>query len=161
MEMYTWASLGTTAGATAATLLVVQYLKEPLDRLIKLPTRILVLIVAFLVLLGAEAFGADGLHWSEVPLEFVNSFLVALSAMGAYENTFKRVAKAPVAVHNKTPVAEPGDEPDDLPDDEPVNLPGDEPDDLPADEPIAEPGDEPDDLPDVEPIDEPSGGQNG
>ena len=39
-EPFTWEYLATIAGATAATLLIVQQLKLPLDKLWKIPTRI-------------------------------------------------------------------------------------------------------------------------
>ncbi len=101
-ELYTWATLGTFAGASAATLLVVQYLKVPLDKLAHIPTRLLVLLVAFLILVAAHTFGG-GFAWQDLPLMLVNAFLVALTAMGAYENTF---------AHRDTRKKEPPDEPD-------------------------------------------------
>ena len=86
--MYTWDVLGTLSGATAATLLIVQYLKVPLDRLMCIRTRIVVLVVAFLILMAGKAFSGGTIVWSDVPLLLVNAFFVGLAAMGAYENTF-------------------------------------------------------------------------
>lgn len=86
---YTWEMLGTIAGATAATLLIVQYLKSMIDQIVHVPTRLLALVVALMLLLGAHAF-TTGITWSDVPLILVNAFVVALAAMGAYENTFGR-----------------------------------------------------------------------
>ena len=91
MEMHTWESLGTFAGATAATLLIVQYLKLPLNNLIHIQTRIVVLLVAFLILLAAHAFNTKTVDPQEIPLLLVNAFLVALSAMGAYETSFAKI----------------------------------------------------------------------
>lgn len=90
-EAYTWESLATVAGATAATLLIVQYLKMPLDRVWKIPTRALVYVVALLILLGATAF-TRGLTAADAPLLAVNAFVVALAAYGSYELTFGRKA---------------------------------------------------------------------
>lgn len=94
---YSWTTLATVAGATAATLLIVQYVKAPLDKVWKIPTRLMVLAIAFLILLGAQAFTV-GLGWADVPLLVVNAFVVALASMGAYEATFaKRVDEPPDA----------------------------------------------------------------
>lgn len=90
---YTWATLATVAGATAATLLVVQYIKAPLDKVGHIPTRVLVYLIALLILVGAQAF-TDGLTLDSLPLLLVNAFVVALAAMGAYQNTFGRGEEA-------------------------------------------------------------------
>lgn len=95
--VYTWETLATVAGATAATLLIVQYAKVPLDKVWKIPTRVFVWLVAFLILLGAQGF-ITGLTWSAVPLIVVNSFVVALAAMGTYEATFAIKEKPPDGV---------------------------------------------------------------
>ena len=44
----------TTAGATAATLLIVQVLKLPLDRVWRVPTRAVVVVIAFSLMLAAQ-----------------------------------------------------------------------------------------------------------
>ena len=88
-DVFEWAGLVTTAGATAAVLLIVQYLKMPLDKIWKIPTRIFVLALSFIITLCAKAF-STGLLWPDVPLLALNAFVVALAAMGAYENTFGR-----------------------------------------------------------------------
>lgn len=87
---YDWAMLGTIAGATAATLLIVQFIKAPVDKIGHIPTRALVYIIAFLILLGAQAFTV-GLTLPALPLIVVNAFVVALAAMGSYEATFARL----------------------------------------------------------------------
>ena len=88
MEMYTWEHLTTLAGASAATLLVVQYVKLPLENA-RIPTRLVTLGVAFAIMICAHAFGG-GLRLGDVPLIALNSFMAALSAMGAYEHTFRQ-----------------------------------------------------------------------
>lgn len=84
---YTWDSLGTISGATAATLLIVQYIKCPLDRIIKIPTRLLTLFVSFVIMLSAELVLGHMLSVTDALLVLINSFVVALAAMGAYQNT--------------------------------------------------------------------------
>lgn len=84
---YTWSSLSTVAGATAATMLIVEYIKEPLDRVIKLPTRAVVLVIAFLILLAAQLV-TDKIHsFTDVLLTLVNAFVVALAAIGAHDGS--------------------------------------------------------------------------
>lgn len=84
---YDWAQLATIAGATAATLLIVQFIKLPLDEVWHVPTRAVVYVIALLIMLGAKAFTA-GLQIEDIPLLAINAFVVALAAMGSYEMTF-------------------------------------------------------------------------
>lgn len=84
---YGWAQLATIAGATAATLLIVQFIKLPLDNVWRVPTRAVVYAIALLIMLGARAF-TDGLLIEDFPLLAINAFVVALAAMGSYELTF-------------------------------------------------------------------------
>lgn len=87
---YTWAYLASLAGATAATLLIVQFLKVPLDKVWRIPTRVFVYFVALAILLIATAF-TNGITIENAPLAAVNAFLVALTAYGSYEVTFARL----------------------------------------------------------------------
>lgn len=91
-EPLTWAYLATIAGATAATLLIVQFLKVPLDKVWKIPTRVFVYIIALLILLIATAF-TTGLTPNTALLTAVNAFVVALTAYGSYEVTFAKRGK--------------------------------------------------------------------
>ena len=94
-EPFTWAQLATIAGATAATLLIVQLLKLPIDKVWKLPTRIVVYVIALIILLLAQAF-TSGLTVNTALLTAINAVIVALAAMGAYEVTFRKIdAKVP------------------------------------------------------------------
>jgi hypothetical protein len=93
LQPYTWDSLATVGGAASATLLIVQFLKAPLDRWHHIPTRVLALVIAFALLTGARAFTA-GLAWRDVPLIAVNAVLVALTAMGTYEVSFAKVDRS-------------------------------------------------------------------
>ena len=91
-EPLTWAYLATIAGATAATLLIVQFLKIPLDKVWKIPTRAFVYIIALMIMLIATAF-TTGLTPNTALLTAVNAFVVALTAYGSYEVTFAKRGK--------------------------------------------------------------------
>ena len=89
VEPYTWAYLGTLAGATAATLLIVQFTKAPLDKVWKIPTRLLVYVIALIILLVAQAF-TGGLTGESAMFAALNAVVVAMAAYGSYELTFNR-----------------------------------------------------------------------
>ena len=89
-DPFTWEQLATIAGATLATLLIVQLLKLPLDKVWKIPTRIVVYVIALIVMLLATYF-TSGLTVNTALLTAVNAVIVALSAMGAYELTFRKL----------------------------------------------------------------------
>ena len=91
-EPFTWQYIATIAGATAATLLIVQLLKLPLDRVLKIPTRIWVYVIALALMLAAAGF-TTGLDIQTAMLTMVNAVIVALAAMGAYEMTFAKAGK--------------------------------------------------------------------
>lgn len=86
----TWAQLATIGGAAMATMLIVQLLKLPLDKVWKIPTRIIVFVIAFVVLILATYF-TQGLTWDTALLTVINAVIVALTAMGGYELTFKKL----------------------------------------------------------------------
>lgn len=89
-DPFNWEQLVTIAGATMATLLIVQLLKLPLDKVWKIPTRIVVYFIALIIMLAALHF-TSGLNWSDGVLAAVNAVIVALAAMGAYELTFAKI----------------------------------------------------------------------
>ena len=82
-EFFTWASLGTYAGAVLATTIITQLLKG-IAIFDKLPTRIFSYIVAVIVLLAANIFGG-AVNASAVALCFVNAAVVSLAANGAFD----------------------------------------------------------------------------
>lgn len=88
----TWEQLATIGGAALATMLIVQLLKLPLDKVWKIPTRIIVFLIAFVVLILATYF-TDGLSWNTALLTVINAVIVALTAMGGYEMTFAKFEK--------------------------------------------------------------------
>ena len=85
-----WDQLATIGGAAMATMLIVQLLKLPLDKVWKIPTRIIVFVIAFIILILATYF-TQGLSWSTALLTVINAVIVALTAMGGYELTFKKL----------------------------------------------------------------------
>lgn len=89
-DPFSWEQLATIAGATLATLLIVQLLKLPLDRIWKIPTRIIVYMIALIVLMLATYF-TSGLTANTALLTAINAVIVSLSAMGAYELTFRKL----------------------------------------------------------------------
>ena len=86
----TWAQLATIGGAAMATMLIVQLLKLPLDKVWKIPTRIIVFVISFIVLILATYF-TQGLDWNTALLTVINAVIVALTAMGGYELTFRKL----------------------------------------------------------------------
>lgn len=88
----TWAQLATIGGAATATMLIVQLLKLPLDKVWKIPTRIVVFVIAAIVMLLATFF-TQGLTWNTALLTILNAVIAALTAMGGYELTFAKLEK--------------------------------------------------------------------
>lgn len=86
---WTWTYLATIAGATAATLLITQYLKVPFDKVWKIPTRLFVYLIALVIMVIATAF-TSGITLNSFLLSVLNAFIVALTAYGSYEITFAR-----------------------------------------------------------------------
>ena len=86
----TWAQLATIGGASMATMLIVQLLKLPLDKVWKIPTRIIVFLIAAIVLTLATYF-TQGLTADTALLTIINAVIVALTAMGGYELTFAKL----------------------------------------------------------------------
>jgi len=87
-EPFTWQYLATILGATAATVVIVQVFKLPLDKIWKVPTRVVVYVIALIILETATYF-TTGLDISSAALAVFNAFLVAVAAYGTYELTFR------------------------------------------------------------------------
>ena len=88
----TWEQLATIGGAAMAVMLIVQLLKLPLDKVWKIPTRIVVFVISAIVLILATYF-TKGLSWDTALLTLINAVIVALTAMGGYELTFAKLEK--------------------------------------------------------------------
>lgn len=89
-DPFSWEQLATIAGATLATLLIVQLLKLPIDKVWKIPTRLVAYVIALIIMILATHFTA-GLTWGNAILAAVNAVIVALAAMGSYELTFAKL----------------------------------------------------------------------
>ncbi|MFU0828485.1 MAG: DUF2231 domain-containing protein [Lachnoclostridium sp.] len=85
-----WEFLSTMAGAVAATTLIVQFLKIPLDKVWKIHTRYVVYFIAFFLLFFVEYFTGH-ITLERTVLNMLNAIIVAMASMGAYEVTFKQV----------------------------------------------------------------------
>ena len=91
-EPVSWDQLATIAGAAMATMLIVQLLKLPIDKVWKIPTRIIVFLIAAVVMLLATYF-TKGLTANTALLTLMNAVIAALTAMGGYELTFAKLEK--------------------------------------------------------------------
>lgn len=91
-EYLTWEFLGTFAGATAATTLIVQFLKLQVDKIWKVPTRFFVYFIAAVILFGIQ-IATGTLTIDRILLTLLNAVVVSMAAMGTYEVTFARFEK--------------------------------------------------------------------
>lgn len=89
-EPFTWAYLVSIGGATVAVLLFVQVIKLPLDKIWKIPTKIVVYVISLIVLLLATHF-TTGLTVSDGFLAAFNALIVTAAAWGLYEVTFRKL----------------------------------------------------------------------
>ena len=84
-DFFTWATIGTFAGAVAMTVFIVQAVKMPLDKVLgHVPTRLIVYLIALALLLMSQGFINGGLNVETIALSVVNGFLVMLAAMSTY-----------------------------------------------------------------------------
>lgn len=90
-EYITWEFLGTMAGATTAVLLIIQFIKAPLDKVWKIPTRVVAWIFALIVLVSVEIVTTGQFSLDRILLALLNSIIVTMAAMGAYEISFSKL----------------------------------------------------------------------
>jgi cell division protein FtsW (lipid II flippase) len=90
-EYVSWEMLATSGGAVLLTLLIVEFLKLPLDRVWKIPTRFVVFTIALILLILYETVTVGVLSFPRMPLILLNAVVVTLATMGSYEVTFKKV----------------------------------------------------------------------
>lgn len=91
-EPVTWEYLVTVAGASLMTLLIVQFIKAPLDKVWKVPTAFVAYMIALAILVSAHAM-TSGMNANTFLLCLLNAFIAATSAMGMYEKTFRKTEK--------------------------------------------------------------------
>ena len=83
MDFFTWEILTTMAGATFAVAILTEITKNA-PGIRKLPTQLWSLILAFLVLIGAQA-AMGTLTLATGGLAVINAALVSLAANGGYD----------------------------------------------------------------------------
>ena len=91
-DFFTWGFLSTYAGATAGTVIIVQFLKIPLNNLTKIITRLIVYAVSLIILLAATFF-TGGLTIEVAGMCVLNAVLVAMAAMGTYASAIEPFVK--------------------------------------------------------------------
>lgn len=79
-EFFTWQTLATFAGASAAVAIITQFLKNVFK---KLPTQWLSYIISVIILYAATYF-SSGLTASSAAIIPLNAILVSLAANGTY-----------------------------------------------------------------------------
>jgi len=89
-EPFTWDYLATIAGAAGLTLIIVQFMKAPLDKVWKIPTRLVAYVIALIIMTAATYF-TGSLTADSALLVASNAFLAAMTAYGAYELTFAKI----------------------------------------------------------------------
>lgn len=92
VEPVTWTQLATVGGCAMMTLLIVQLIKAPLDKVWKIPTRFVVFFISFVIMLLATYFTGN-LTASSAVLTIFNAVISALTAIGAYELSFAKLEK--------------------------------------------------------------------
>lgn len=82
-QLFTYTSLGTLAGATTATVIVMRFLKQIWPfRLIQTQWMIFVVAQGIILITNAATGRFSGV---DVPIYFLNGLLVTTSAMGSWE----------------------------------------------------------------------------
>lgn len=81
-SFFTWETLMTCAGATLATTLITQLVKE-VSPLRAIPARLVSYASALVVLVAATL--ATGGGFTEIAVAFINAAVVALAANGAFD----------------------------------------------------------------------------
>lgn len=76
--------LGTHGGMVLAVTVIAQFIKGDLDRIRKVPTRYIVLLIAWGLLAVRRAI-TEGFTSGGLFLDFINGFFVALAAMGTHQ----------------------------------------------------------------------------
>lgn len=90
-EFFSWATLGTYAGAVLATTLITQLIKG-IGFIDRIPTRIVAYVIALIVLLITNAVTGT-LDLATAGLSVINAVIVALAANGGYDALVGRKTK--------------------------------------------------------------------
>lgn len=82
-DFFTWSTLMTYSGATLATTLMTQLLKE-IPLINRIPSRLLSYMIA-VVIMALAALATKSFEWSGLVMAFINASAVALAANGAFD----------------------------------------------------------------------------
>ena len=87
-SLFSWSTLSTVGGAAAFVLMITQFFRSGIKKLVKVPMHFFMLVVSFLTLLGAHILGpGESVRLADIPMLIGNSFVVATSAYGTYHTT--------------------------------------------------------------------------
>lgn len=89
-EYFTLESMGTFAGMVVVLTVIVQFLKPLIDKIVCMPTRYVVWIIAIMLSTAYTAI-TGSFSWSSMLLLLLNSIVLTMAAMGTYEVTFKKL----------------------------------------------------------------------
>ncbi|HEX2926519.1 MAG TPA: hypothetical protein VHP38_09740 [Ruminiclostridium sp.] len=87
-EFYSWEYLSSFSGIVASVTLIIQFSKVSLDKIWKIPTRFVVWLLSYVMLILVSWFTV-GITLQKVLMSSLNAVVVTLASMGAYEATFK------------------------------------------------------------------------
>ena len=82
-DFFTWSTLMTYSGATLATTLMTQLIKE-IPFVKRIPSRLVSYIIAVVIMVLA-AHATKSFEWSGLVMAFINASAVALAANGAFD----------------------------------------------------------------------------
>lgn len=89
-DYLSWEFLGTMAGIVTVTTLLTQFLKLPLDKVWKIPTRYIVFVIA-LILLFAVEYVKGSLTIDRSIMILLNAVVVTMASLGTYETTIRKL----------------------------------------------------------------------
>ena len=87
---FDWGYLATVGGAAAFALVVVQFIKAPLDKIWRVPTRAVVYVLCVVGMTAGTYFTSE-FTLGSIMIIPINSIVAAFAAMGAYDVTFKKL----------------------------------------------------------------------
>ena len=84
-----WKILATFSGAVGLTVILVQWLKLPLDKVWHIPTRYLVYVVCLSIMVLGQVFTGVTLSLEIIALTMLNAVLGTFAAMSLYERAIE------------------------------------------------------------------------
>lgn len=82
--------LGSLTGCVAVVILLTQFLKEIIDKYVRVPTKYVTFIFSLLTLLAYQ-LGTGTFSFKNIYILLLNSIIVTLTAAGGYEYTVKPI----------------------------------------------------------------------